>query len=180
MTKDTLAFLLVVTLLSASTAVDAAGVVGVMCRQNTTQPKVLEIEKKKSGDLVARISGYELFGNLLPQARSIEVTLQLSNCQPQSVGHWMDSNLYTCVGPDEPKIRDANGEPVALPATFQRLYFHTYMETYPYLFQRRNRFHFDLRVTVADQVLQESDEFATDPDNQNHCRLRYGIHEKED
>lgn len=168
--------LLVGGLLSSGVALAAQEEVGVSCRQTDTQPTTLEIEKQNSGDLVARISSYTLFNGQVPNARSIEVVLHLSNCQPGDADHWMGNNIYTCVGPDQPTVRDANGEVVQLPNAFKRLYFRTWMEVYP-VRTWLNRFHYSLSLTLDGKTVADSDQFATDPGvvqaEPSNCRRRY-------
>lgn len=161
-----------------STSGVAATVSGAMCRQDGNSPKVLELEKKSSGGLVARISGYGLFGGRVQGARSIEVSLQLSSCQPHYVNHWMDPNLYVCVGPDQPRVRDANGEIIELAGNFRRVYFKTAMSLG--WVAGGNRFQYQLRINTSKGDYVDSGEFTTDGVIAAHeCRLRYDDREEE-
>jgi hypothetical protein len=141
---------------------------GVICRQAAGVSRVLEVERKSSGGMIVRISGKDILQGRVPGARSLEATFDLANCQPTPQGHWLDANLFTCIGPAEPQIRDANGENLPMPTAFVRVVLKTYVNTF--FLKRRNEYRYSLQIVGANTKLYDAGVFY--PDNGGgSCRL---------
>jgi hypothetical protein len=144
---------------------------GVTCRQHDKQPTVLEVEKNVSGDLIVRLSGYNLFNGAIPNLRTVEATFKMSNCEPGQSSYWLGGDIFTCIGPDVPLYLDSNGTQLDVHGNFQRIYLSDTLELHP-LLPAENKYRYDIQITTDQQVYQDTDYFYTDPAfSQSECTL---------